>query len=245
MDYNIVFMTLMGLSFGSFLNVLIYRIPKKQSIVFPSSSCTNCNKKLKIYHNIPVLSYLFLRGKCGFCGVKISPVYPFIEVLSAAIFVIVYLIEVSFLYTFIISGVFLLFLGLSVIDFRYKAVPDSLNLFALSLAIVSSPYLLDSLSYALLFVGGFSLLRFYVSYFKGCEAMGEADIIIAGSIGALLGIELGLAVIVLSAFIALPIFILMRVKDYELPYVPFLAFATFIVYIFQSWFQNLIIYLYY
>lgn len=75
-----------GLLFGSFLNVCIYRIPLKKSIVFPPSSCTKCGHKIKWYENIPVFSWLFLRGKCSGCGEKISLIYPTIELLNAFLY---------------------------------------------------------------------------------------------------------------------------------------------------------------
>ena len=65
-----------GAMIGSFLNVVIYRIPKGESIVFPSSKCQSCEKPLKWWHNIPIFSWLFLRGKCHFCDAKISAQYP-------------------------------------------------------------------------------------------------------------------------------------------------------------------------
>ncbi|MFN4197352.1 MAG: prepilin peptidase, partial [Caldimicrobium sp.] len=67
---------LLGLIIGSFLNVVIYRIPKGISIISPSSHCPKCGKKLKWYHNIPVISFIILRGKCAYCGEKISLQYP-------------------------------------------------------------------------------------------------------------------------------------------------------------------------
>ena len=74
-----------GLCVGSFLNVLIYRLPRGMNIVFPASHCTNCNYKLKWYDNIPVLSYIILRGKCRNCGARISPRYTIVEILNCLI----------------------------------------------------------------------------------------------------------------------------------------------------------------
>ncbi len=239
-----VVVTVFGLLFGSFLNVLILRIPKEESIVFPGSHCFKCNKKLKWWHNIPLLSWVLLRGKCYFCKEPISVQYPIVEALSAVIFALVFykLHDISFS---IISGlVFALLLGLSLIDFRYKAVPDSLNLSALSLAVISSPFVLQNFVNALLFAGAFSLLRFYVSYFAKKEALGEADIMIAATIGAMVGLKLGAVAIFLSAIIALPVFIIIREKDFEVPFIPFLALALFIVYLGEDFFSNILVKLY-
>ncbi len=236
--------TVFGLLFGSFLNVLILRIPKEESVVFPGSHCPKCNNRLKWWHNIPVLSWLMLGGKCYFCKEKISIQYPLIELASALIFALAYWKVGNLPFSIITGLVFALLLGLSVIDFRYKAVPDSLNLSALTLALFASPDLIANLINALLFAGGFSLLRFYVSYILKKEALGEADIMIAATIGAMVGLKLGAVAIFLSAIIALPVFIIIREKDYEVPYIPFLALALFIVYMANSFFEEVLVKLY-
>ncbi len=239
-----ILVTLFGLLFGSFLNVLILRIPKEESIIFPGSHCTSCGKKLKWWHNIPLLSWMMLGGKCYFCKAKISVQYPLVEAATALIFALVYWKVQNVPYAIIGGLVFALLLGLSVIDFRYKAVPDSLNLSALTLAIFSSETILANMVNALLFAGGFSLLRFYVSYFAKKEALGEADIMIAATIGAMVGLKLGAVAIFLSAIIALPVFMVIRQKDFEVPYIPFLALALFIVYMADGFFEEVLIRLY-
>ncbi len=236
--------TLFGLLFGSFLNVLILRIPKEENIAFPASHCTSCNTNLKWYHNIPVFSWLFLGGKCAFCKDKISIQYPIIELLTALLFAGVYYKLENLPYSFIAGLVFALLLALSLIDLRYKAVPDSLNLGALTLAVFASPTILTNITNALIFAGGFSLLRFYVSYAIKKEALGEADIMIAATIGAMVGLKLGVFTIFLSAIIALPVFLIIKEKDYEVPFIPFLAFALFLVYMFEDFFKELIFKIY-
>ena len=234
---------LLGLAVGSFLNVLIYRIPKYENIAFPASHCTNCGKSLKWWHNIPLLSYIILGGKCYYCKEKISFQYPLVELLSTIIFVLSYLKVGNFTDALIVASVFDLLLALSVIDFRYKAVPDSLNLSALTLSIFSGT-ILTSFTNALLFAGGFTLLRFYVSFVIKKEALGEADIMIAATIGAMLGVKLGLFAIFLSAVIALPVFLIADKKDLQLPFIPFLAIALFLTFMFDDYFLNLIEWLY-
>ena len=253
-----------GALFGSFLNVVIYRIPRGESVVFPASHCPRCGTNLKPWHNVPILSWLFLRGRCAFCGVPISAQYPIIELISGIIAAAVYL-KMGISYVGIAAtAVFLTLLALSVIDFYYKMVPDSLNLLALTLAVLgaASPQMFaENLKNALLFAGGFALLRFYVSYYlfvklkrmspnlrqaswvkhyntipAVVEAMGEGDIMIAATMGALLGVPLGLAAIFLSALLALPAMLLMRnlPGGAQVPFIPFLAMATWIVYLFDT-----------
>ncbi len=242
--YELGVVSLFGLLIGSFLNVLIIRIPKNESVVFPSSHCVSCGKNLKYYHNIPLFSYLFLGGKCAYCKSKISIQYPLVELSSALLFALSYIKLHDITFSFIVGGVFALLLALSLIDFKYKEVPDSLNLLALTLSFVSSLTILENFENALLFAGGFSFLRFYVSYLVKKEAMGEADIMIAGTIGAMVGVKLGLVVIFLSALIALPVFLVANKKDLEIPFIPFLAIALFIVYIFSDFFEHFLVVLY-
>jgi leader peptidase (prepilin peptidase)/N-methyltransferase len=219
---------MIGLCIGSFLNVAILRIPKGESVTLPASHCVHCLHPLSWYHNIPLLSWLFLRGKCAFCHGSISAQYPIIELLSALLYVCTWMQTEDFIQSLLLGTVFALLLALSLIDLRYKAVPDALSLPALMLSFLTTNPL-TSLEQGLLFMGGFTFLRFGLSYVLKKEVMGEADIIIAGIIGALLGIKLGLLAIYLSAVIALFAFMVVRKKGYELPFIPFLSAGLFIV----------------
>ncbi len=233
------FVVVIGLVFGSFLNVLISRIPKNENVAFPASHCPNCNTPLKIYHNIPLFSWLFLRGKCSFCKEKISIQYPLVELFTGIVFAAVYLkIGLSYMSLMIVLS-FSFLLALSVIDFYIKMVPDSLNLLAMTTAMMAAMSVqgfIVNFQNTLLFVGGFALLRFYLSYFMKREALGEGDLMVAGTMGAMVGIQLGLMAIFVSALLALPVMLIMRNETDEskmVPYVPFLALALFLVYIFD------------
>ncbi len=238
------FVVIFGLIFGSFLNVLISRIPKDENVAFPASHCPKCKTPLKLYHNFPVISWLFLRGKCAFCDERISFQYPLVELLSAIIFGAIYLkMGLSYM-TFMIAFSFSFLLALSVIDYYHKMVPDSLNLLALTTAIMAATSLqgfILNFQNALLFVGGFALLRFYLSYLIKKEALGEGDLMVAGTMGAMLGTQLALMSVFVAAVLALPVMLLMRNETDEskmVPFVPFLALALFIVYLFDSVFIN-------
>jgi leader peptidase (prepilin peptidase)/N-methyltransferase len=254
---------LFGTLFGSFLNVLILRIPRDENIAFPASHCFTCNTPLKPWHNIPLFSWLFLRGKCAFCKAPISAQYPIIELLSGLIFVtIAYKMGISISAAFV-ALTFLILLALSMIDFRYKMAPDSLNLLAILFAILgaySFSMLLNNLQNALLFAGGFTLLRFSLSYiltsiahgkakkmqtswtknyhtYPFIEAMGEADIMVAATMGALLGVKLALVAIFVAAVLALPVMLYVQGKSLEeqrVPFIPFLAMGTFITYLLDT-----------
>ena len=234
---EMIIVVFLGLAIGSFLNVLIIRIPKEESVAFPASHCVKCNESLKWYHNIPLFSWLALGGKCSYCKEKISIQYPLIEFGTMVIFILCYLKLGDLVQGLLTAGVFSMLLAMSMIDFKFKVAPDSLNLLALTLAIFagfSAFTIFSNLTNALLFAGGFSLLRFYLSYLLQKEALGEADIMIAGTMGALLGLKLGAFAIFLSAILALPIFILIKEKDLQVPYIPFLALATFLVFLFNN-----------
>jgi leader peptidase (prepilin peptidase)/N-methyltransferase len=224
---------ILGLCIGSFLNVVIIRIPKEENIAFPASHCVTCNKPLKWYHNIPLFSWLALRGKCAYCHSKISFQYPLIELLSMGIFIICALKYESYLQIILSAILFSLLLALSAIDFKYKAVPDVLSIPALFVSLFINDFL-PSLQAALILTGAFALLRILISWFIKKEAMGEADIIIAGVIGGVLGIKLGLSAIYIAALISLPVFLVVSKKGYELPFIPFLSLGLFFTWAFET-----------
>ncbi len=228
-----VLVTLFGLCIGSFLNVAIIRLPKNESINLPASHCPTCLHPLAWYHNVPLFSWIFLRGKCAFCKSHISFQYPLVELSSAFLYAFIYFHLTNTLQALLIASVFALLLALSIIDLRYKAVPDALSLPALVLAFCAGDPLV-SLQNGLLFMGAFAFLRFFVSALAKKEVMGEADIIIAGIIGALLGIKLGLAAIYISAVIALIVFMIIRKKGYELAFIPFLALGLLLTWLFET-----------
>ena len=260
---ELLFAFIIGTIFGSFLNVVILRIPREESIVFGGSHCYSCENKLKPWHNIPLFSWVFLRGKCSFCKSKISVQYPLIELVSGVLFVALASKFSLSLPLFFIALSFLMLLALSIIDLKYKMVPDSLNLLAIFFAIIGAWSLQGffiNLQNALLFAGGFTLLRFALSYYLTSsiyraglktktswnkyfdrtpfiEAMGEGDIMVAATMGALLGLKLTLVAIFISALLALPIMLMVlkgSKEEQRVPFVPFLALATFIVYMLDS-----------
>ena len=235
--FLIVTIFIFGIVIGSFLNVLIYRIPKAENIAYPASKCQSCQTALKWWHNIPIFSWLILGGKCYFCKEKISMQYPLIEFGTGVIAVLLYFKLGLVWYMPIVFIVFALLLALVMIDFKYMAVPDSLNLLALALAVIQ-PNIIDSIQYALMAAGGLTLLRYYLSYFLNREAMGEGDIIVAGTMGALLGFPLFFYALFLSAILA--IIPSLVAKDKMVPFVPFLAIASFIVYILDTQVSNLV-----
>ncbi len=220
-----------GAMIGSFLNVVIYRIPKGESIVFPSSKCQSCQNALKWWHNIPIFSWLFLRGKCYFCKAKISAQYPIVEFLTGLLFVALYFKLGLVWYLPFIAASFAALLALVMIDFKYMAVPDNVNFAALLFALVQ-PQFLTSLLYAAIAAGGLYLIGRLSSLLARKQAMGGADVIVAGTMGALLGFPNFFVALFLSALLAMIPALIWRERG--VPFVPFLALATFIVYLYDT-----------
>jgi leader peptidase (prepilin peptidase)/N-methyltransferase len=219
-----------GSVIGSFLNVVIYRIPKGENIAYPASKCQSCQSPLKWYHNIPMFSWLFLGGKCAFCKDPIAKQYPMIELLTGLLFVALYVKLGLVWYLPFVALSFAALLALVMIDFKYMAVPDSVNFAALIFALIQ-PNFLDALMYAAIAAGGLYLIGVISSFIARREAMGSADVIVAGTMGALLGFPNFFMALFLSAILAMIPAMLYRERG--VPFVPFLALATFIVYLYD------------
>jgi len=219
-----------GIMVGSFLNVVIYRIPKGESIVFPASKCQSCQTPLKWYHNIPLFSWIFLGGKCAFCKASIAKQYPMVEFITGIIFVALYFKLGLVWYLPFVAASFAALFALVMIDFKYMAVPDNVNFAALVFALIQ-PDFLSALIYAAIAAGGLYLIGLLSSLLARREAMGGADVIVAGTMGALLGFPNFFMALFLSAILAIVPALANRQSG--VPFVPFLALATFIVYLYD------------
>ena len=239
MDILVFF--IFGIVIGSFLNVVILRIPKKESIVFPASHCPNCKTPLKWWHNIPIFSYIALKGKCAFCGEKISIQYPLVELMSGIIVAFVYYKSGFNIFSVMMMASFLSLLVSSIVDLKYKAITYIMNVLPVTFAIFSSPNILENLTNALLFAGGAVFIRDYISAIINKEAMGEGDILVFATMGAILGVKLSLMAIFLAAILAIIPSLYNRIanKDLELPFIPFLSLGLFIVWAFENKFIDL------
>jgi leader peptidase (prepilin peptidase)/N-methyltransferase len=223
-------MGVLGAMIGSFLNVIIHRLPREQSIVFPNSTCPKCRARIKAYDNIPVLSFLILRGQCRACGAPISPRYPAVEALTALLFAAVtwhdgVSLVLAFDLALTASIVALLF-----IDAEHMILPNAITypgiLFALITRVVVSyvagpshfddlpnlithfpptwPVPLVSLIGAAIgaLAGGGSLwlMGFLWEKLRGVEAMGFGDVKMMLMVGAYLGWRLTILTILIGAF---------------------------------------------
>ncbi len=182
-----------GAIVGSFLNVLILRLPREEDVVLKSSHCTSCNKKLTWYMNIPLLSYILLRGKCRFCSAKISLQYPMIELASGIVSLLLRpkIFDIDSLYFFLFYfSVYSVFITHFIIDVRHKILPDSLNIYLL-FSFAAFAFFHKSLVYSLSgFLIGllFPLSVAYAFYkIKGVEGLGGGDIKLFAVLGVMLG----------------------------------------------------------
>jgi leader peptidase (prepilin peptidase)/N-methyltransferase len=135
---TIALIFIFGLIVGSFLNVCIYRIPREESLVFPGSRCVSCKKPIKWHDNIPLLSYVLLKGKCRSCGAKISPRYFFVESISALSFLTLFM-NFGFNYIFWIYSLLVFSLiAVTFIDLEFQIIPDRISLGGMGAGVILS-----------------------------------------------------------------------------------------------------------
>ena len=235
---------LFGLAIGSFTNVLIYRLPKEESIVFPGSHCPNCNHELKWYDNIPLFSYLILKGKCRYCKEKISIRYPLIELMNGIIylsFFIIYGLTFEFIYLSLLTS---FLLSIAIIDFKHQIIPDSLVLVVLALNILYriASYLIYDIPFGflnsvlgLLIGAGFFLIILLISH----GGMGGGDVTLIGALGFSLGLKNTILMILLSFIIGAIISLLLlafKIKSMKdpIPFGPFIIIACYLSYFFSD-----------
>jgi len=227
-----------GLVWGSFLNVVIHRLPRGGSLVAPPAACPLCGRRIRPYDNIPVVSYLVLRGRCRDCGARISPVYPIVEILTAAAFLLLYA-RFGWGLPFVTGCVFAAgLIALGFIDFFHQLLPDAITLPGLVLALVYAGFRPDlSLRGALAgaVLGAGFLLTVYGAYYllRKREGLGLGDVTMMLFVGAYLGWRGALLTLVLASFSGalVGIFLIaVRKQDMQhaLPFGSFLAPAAFV-----------------
>jgi leader peptidase (prepilin peptidase)/N-methyltransferase len=237
---TLVLIAVFGLVWGSFLNVVIYRVPREMSLLRPPSACPRCGAGIKPYDNIPLLSYIILRGKCRRCGRRISPVYPLVEFLTALGLILVYLMSGRTLSLQFFAGCLFTsaLITLGFIDYFHQVLPDAITLPGLVLALVYS-FFRDDLTFRGALVGAVTgagfLLLVYGAYrlVRKKEGMGMGDVTMLLMIGAYLGSARTLLTLILGSFVGalFGIFlVLSRKKDlqFALPFGTFLAPAAFV-----------------
>lgn len=196
----LVMLALFGLCVGSFLNVLIYRIPKGEEFVKTPSHCMSCGHKLSWYENIPVFSWLLQGGKCRACNVKLSAQYPIVEALNGAMWLLTGMIfRGDWLTVGLYCGLFSMLLVLSIIDWRTFTIPNGINLTIFILGLVR---LVTDLDNWLLYVVGMlsvSLVFLLLNVLTGGNGLGMGDVKLVGAAGLLLGWQNMLLAVVIGS----------------------------------------------
>lgn len=245
--YSIIlyfFTTLLALAVGSFLNVVIYRAPRGESLSFPPSHCTSCGKPIKWYDNIPLISFLMLRGKCRFCGEKISLKYPLVELMNAIAWVISVMMfwKSSPMFAVVAATASSVLILVAIVDLEHMIILDRFTLTLAALAVFSVHFdaeftpldkLIGLCASAIVFFGvyyGFRALT-------GREGMGFGDVKLALAAGLLLGWQRFLLALLISSIGASVILLSLRkirgnAPDTEYPFGPFLSFGIWAALIF-------------
>lgn len=234
---------LVGAAIGSFLNVVIHRLPENQSIVTPGSHCPRCGNSIKFYNNIPIISYLLLLGKCSNCSERISLRYPFVELITA-------LLSLGLFWRWGLTGAYVVFFVFSAamvavffIDLDHLIIPDSISLNGIPIGLAASitgviPWMDWRLSVIGFFVGGAILYVPALIYerIRGVEGLGAGDVKLLAMMGTFIG-PMGVFFVLfwsslVGAFVGLSSIIIGRSGTATpIPFGPFLTSAG-IVYIF-------------
>ena len=235
----IPFLFALGASFGSFFNVLIYRMPLKQSIALPASHCISCKKPLKYLDNIPILSYFLLRGRCRFCNASFSIRYPLVELLTAMMtisFYMIYGLNSNFIMYLIL--IYLL-IPITFIDIDHFIIPNQFILIGLCVLGIGLPLDLLPITWiegiygALVFAGFLFTIGLIGQFILKKESIGFGDVKLGLILGGYLGVEYSILALYMSfAISAIMVFILLGGKfinrKAKIPFGPYLAGGTLI-----------------
>ncbi len=233
----LIWVGLFGLVIGSFLNVVIHRLPRHTPFLSGRSACPHCSAQLKWYHNIPVLSFVLLRGRCAFCGKKISTRYPAVETINALFYIYFYWqfgLSLNFGVLAFLSSVLL---AIFFIDLDFQIIPDVITLpgMALGLAVSLLPGGIGIINAVIgLAVGGGSLylIAVFGDWLFKKESMGGGDIKMAAMLGAFLGWQKIILIFMSAAVIGLVVSLVIMIFSAKVrqtrvvPFGPFLAAAA-------------------
>jgi prepilin signal peptidase PulO-like enzyme (type II secretory pathway) len=241
-----LYVFIIGTVIGSFVNVIIYRLPNNQSIVRPRSHCPNCNTALNWKQLLPILSYIIQRGKCSNCHQPISKQYPLIEFVAGIIFVLIFIVLgftwLTLVYWILAASCIAIFM----IDYQYMIIPDKLNLFIFILGIITT---ISGLTipvmeaiYGSILGGGILWLIAIVS--RG--GMGGGDIKFAFAIGLFTGWKLMLLLLFVASLLGCVYGIINIIsngyqKGKAIPFGPFLVISAMIVLLWGQWLLDLYI----
>ena len=244
MDIPAIFLwvqfAVLGACFGSFFNVLIYRMPREMSLIKPGSHCPACKRKIAIWHNIPVLGWFILGGRCANCKESISIKYPAVEFLGMLLgFIAALLANGDWVKCIALFWLIVTLIPIFAIDFKYLLLPDTVTVGGILLGFALSFWSigwLTSLVGIVVCGGGLFLFSFICSKILKKEGMGFGDVKLLAGFGAIMGAELAGISLIIGASLALAVTIpyrLLTKKDMKspLPFGPFLGLAAPISYL--------------
>ncbi len=246
----LVLFFIFGAVIGSFLNVCVYRIPAKISIVWPPSHCPKCNNKIKWYDNIPILSYIILGAKCRNCKEKISIQYPMVELLTAVLTALFFVNFGITAWTFCALICLYALITLSFIDLKTYTIPDTLSIglifFGLAVSFINpafsgslaSKFTSSLIGAAIGFFGTWGLAILCSAIIKK-EALGGGDIKLMGAIGALSGFLGMVNTLMIASIFGLICFAVLGAlkktpKDGAIPFGPFLSVGLVIMLLYPN-----------
>lgn len=225
----VAFVVAPALALGSFLNVVVARVPARRSLLRPASSCGSCSTEILWRDNVPVVSYLLLRGRCRHCGARISPLYPAVEVVTALLIVACFAVFGPTAWAVLAAGFCAVLVALSVIDLQHRIVPNRIVVPAAGVALVAHTLIDPSLAWlAWSLAASGALFLVVLAYPKG---LGMGDVKLALLLGAVLGPSVTVA-LMLGLFAALvPSVVLLSrhgagARKMGVPLVPFLSLGA-------------------
>ena len=232
---------LAGIIIGSFLNVCIYRIPKEESIAYPPSHCGSCGHNLNMLDLVPIFSWLFLRGRCRYCGEKVSKQYPIVEGATGLLFVFLYLkfgFTIELLKYMVFTSILIV---VGIIDFKTQDVYDS-TIIALGIIGVLFTIIEFFINKQISFIGiilGIAIPALIISIFAWLGAMGWGDVEIIGVVGLFLGFKMNMLNLFISiVLVGIAAFVLMiwkrRGGKDTMAFGPYIALSSYITLLFGS-----------
>ena len=252
----VFFAFFLGLVFGSFINVLIWRLDKNEKLVWARSKCTHCSRRLGFFDLIPVINFLFLRGQCRYCHGKINWQYPLVEIACGLGFLaIAYWVEGGWNGKIWLAGLFFLGLAIFVYDLKYLLIPNSFIVAGL-IWILAWVFFLSQVDLVSRLIGGLiggaMLFSFFFFLYLASSGtwIGGGDVKLGFILGLLLGWQLGLVALftayILGAVIGVALILLKRFSfKSQVPFGPFLILGTVIALVWGQeifrWYTNLIL----
>jgi leader peptidase (prepilin peptidase)/N-methyltransferase len=230
----ITFAGVLGAIFGSFLNVVIHRLPRHESVVSPASHCPGCDTPVRPYDNIPILSWLLLRGHCRGCGEPISPRYPLVEAGTAALCVGAVIAHDSVSSIALSIALILIVVPAAVIDLEHRIIPNKITALGAVLALVLGTALDPSGEPTCLIAGAAAAGFLLVAALAYPGGMGMGDVKLAGVMGLFLGSAVASAILIaLLSGVTVGAVVVARKgtaagRKTAIPFGPFLAFGALV-----------------